>query len=371
VILLLARPAASVRPVLVPQFAATTLGDQFETVIIPYIALAYLLPREVAQFSIPRFIRGPYKLDVYQEELSPPEKFWFSNLADLADVRQNETLLCSSNQSVGFDGNITGIIEQLEEIRDRSIATVCVTVILKVMGRKDPRGVRDPLQHLFQSANRSVTHDFMGRGLRSLAPTVWAWKSFKGTRKFAVQEMAFVFIRYDKYACDLRGSGPQGERVCLPKYDGRITSKARAALGSCQVRPDEKKMCMVDGRAYVDSLLEIGSSFGIRQFVISVKPGSAGRAMENMLLSLPNSTRALHSAPMPNWANFLNMELAYRAKLMFLDPGSLWGDWPMMRRNAEQKPVVLTTALSPTQVKFTQADHVCLRARAKCRLLPK
>jgi len=93
--------------------------------------------------------------------------------------------------------------------------------------------------------------------------------------------------------------------------------------------------------------------------------------MQQFLLSLPSATHVLRHPTLSNWANFLNMwNLHIGSKLMFLDPGSLWVDWPMMRRNAEQKPVFYTEALSPTEVKFTEANEVCLRSRGGCRLIP-
>mmetsp|Transcript_7717 Transcript_7717/g.20218 ORF Transcript_7717/g.20218 Transcript_7717/m.20218 type:complete len:251 (+) Transcript_7717:295-1047(+) len=233
-----------------------------------------------------------------------------------------------------------------------------------------PPGVKNVMGHLFHGANLSVTLDFMRRGLCAMAPTPWAWNNFSGTQNFGVREMAFVFIRYDMYACNMRVRGAQGERVCLPRAKHGQTKESKMAFEACMMRSDEKRMCMVSGRAYIDGLLEIGARYGIRQWAISVKPGFAGPEMEQLLFSLPNATKVLRQPTMQNWANFLNMELAYRSKLLFADPGSLWVDWPMMRRNAEQKPVFYTEALSPTEVKFTEANEVCLRSRGGCRLIP-
>jgi len=238
-----------------------------------------------------------------------------------------------------------------------------------------PPGVKNVMGHLFHGANLSVTLDFMRRGLGVMAPTAWAWNNFNGTQNFRVHEMAFVFIRYDEFACVTRVPGKQGERICLPKVKSGQTKETIEAFETCKVneiarRGNEKNMCMVSGRAYIDGLLELGATHGIRQWVISVKPGYAGPEMQKLLFSLPNATDVLRSSRMANWANFLNMELAYRSKLMVLDAGSLWVDWPMMRRNAEQKRVILTEASSPTEVKFTEANEVCLRDRGHCRLLP-
>jgi len=363
---LLARPAASVRPVMVvPNGAMFTLGEDFDKFFIPYAALAYLVPREVAQFTIPRFPFGNFKGSLNRLPLTPPDKYWFLKLKEIVDVVPSQGQ-ARPTHLISFEGNFSHVLKQLEKLRDHSNTTVIAAVVLTQQA-KDPRGVHNPMLHLFHGANRSVTLEFMRRGLGAMAPTPWAWNNFSGTQNFGVREMAFVFIRYDMYACNMRVRGAQGERVCLPRARSGITKETFEA---CKVREDEKNMCMVAGRAYIDGLLEIGAKHGIRQWAVSVKTGFAGPEMHRLLHSLPNATKVLRHPKQSNWANFLNMELAYRSKLLFADPGSLWVDWPMMRRNAEKKPVILTEALSPTDVRFTEANEVCLRARGLCRLLP-
>jgi len=107
--------------------------------------------------------------------------------------------------------------------------------------------------------------------------------------------------------------------------------------------------------------------------VVSVSPVAPEVVREALMAAIPGAIRPLGSETMPNWANFLNMEGAYRARVFVADFNSLWVDVPMMRRSVEgmkTKPTFRLYGAGVDEIVVEEDNQVCLRERGNCLPIP-
>jgi len=226
------------------------------------------------------------------------------------------------------------------------------------------------------NVGRPEKHEFQQKILYNIGPTTQAWADFTAAnpRPFAWSDALYVHIQYDMYTC-CNGNleDPNAYGYCSPKFEGmlciapalgslpprgnKITAVNASAKNSCF---DDRLHCLVDAKAFVQGIRDHaarlggggGGGGGGAPVVLSVPPMLPAR-VRDAIYAASGAERPFRSETMGSWANFMNMEAAYRAKYFYADVGTLWTHLPGLRRGLSRRPTFRFHGTSKTSIEIT------------------
>jgi len=400
VLLLLSRCSANFKPraddgsrLLINMLpGSTTLGEQFKQHTFPYLSMAYFLPNPYFEFQFPPFPKGAKKVKSL-DTASPgkAKEIWLPGVGEVVRFAEDFDELCPPSDSTKAPENATAVfkehiwrgdrlsnpppynlrIEDLVDVFDKyrePNRTVCIFVkpcfVLNVV-------------------SNSENHEFQQKVIRNVGPTTQAWAYFTAAnpRPFAWTDALYVHVRYDMYrCCNGNIEDPHSYGYCSPKFEGMLcvgptysggrtrgTNPAAAAAAPKNTCFDGVH-CLVEAKAFVqgirDHAARLGNAAGrgggagdrgggsVAPVVLSVPPMLPAR-VRDAIYADSRAARPFHSDTLGNWANFLNMEAAYRAKYFYADVATLWTHLPSQRRRLSRRPTIHFHGSSRTSIEIT------------------
>jgi len=228
-------------------------------------------------------------------------------------------------------------------------------------------------------------HEFMQKVMLNVGPTAQAWAVFTAAnpKPFAWSDAIYVHVRYDMYACcNGHIDDPHSYGYCSPKFEGMLcvgptysggrtrgTNPAAAAAAPKNTCFDGVH-CLVEAKAFVRDIRNHAARLGnaTKGGGGGGNSGASGGSVGPVVLSLPpllparvrdsiyaasGAVRPFESETLGNWANFMNMEAAFRSRILYADVGTLWTNVPGLRRSLNQRPLYRFRGKSRTSIEIT------------------